>query len=420
MLCRRWRSGRLSNRRRRRRSLGGQGITMRCRVKCPLRAAAIAPAPEVRARGHGRRRRFPLLQPKPRRLGGHGQSGHAEAGAHTRPGPRLRRRRDAPATARARSRQGAAARDRCLPGGRERQRPRRPAGRPHQSNTATSFCSPALTTIPTTLPPARSTTAPASSSSSKPPGPLPQPTRPPDAAPRRRLRFCFFAAEEIGLLGSWSYVSRHAAELSRLRFMLNVDDIGRSDPGAESLHLVGCPELVPHFAAHAQAMHYPLTVHERLSTSSDHFPFVMHGIPAGTVENEASAGERQRSCGPRLGPHHRRYRRQSAPRDRPVGCRSHRASAAAPSRRPALARPPTPTRSRRSRIRRQRPPRRASPIRPLAPTLVRQRQQRMTGTWARYHDLPLDENRAACYYIYTLIFDLRHMATEAMVWSPRQ
>ncbi len=107
-------------------------------------------------------------------------------------------------------------------------------------------------------------------------------------APRRRLRFCFFAAEEIGLLGSWHYVSRHAATLSQLRFMLNVDDIGRSDPGAESLHLVGCPDLVPHFAAHAQAMHYPLTVHERLSTSSDHFPFVMHGIPAGMVENEAS------------------------------------------------------------------------------------------------------------------------------------
>ena len=222
-------------------------------------------------------------------------------------------------------------------------------------------------------------------------------------APRRRLRFCFFAAEEIGLLGSWSYVSRHAAELSRLRFMLNVDDIGRSDPGAESLHLVGCPDLVPHFTAHAQAMHYPLTVHERLSTSSDHFPFVMHGIPAGLVENEASPESASRSCGPRLGPHHRRYRRQGAPGDRPVGRRSHRTSAPAPSRRRALARPPTPTRSRRSRIRRQRPPRRASPIRPLATTLVRQRQQRMTGTWARYHDLPLDENRATCYYIYTLI-----------------
>ena len=52
-------------------------------------------------------------------------------------------------------------------------------------------------------------------------------------APRRRLRFCLFAAEEIGLLGSWSYVSRHAAELPQLCFMLNVDDIGRSDPGAE-------------------------------------------------------------------------------------------------------------------------------------------------------------------------------------------
>ena len=224
-------------------------------------------------------------------------------------------------------------------------------------------------------------------------------------APRRRLRFCFFAAEEIGLLGSWHYVSRHAADLSQLCFMLNVDDIGRSDPGAESLHLVGCPDLVPHLTAHAQAMHYPLTVHERLSTSSDHFPFVMHGIPAGTGGKRGITGERQRSGGPRLGPHHRRYRRQGAPRDRPIGRRSHRASAPAPRRGRTLARPPTPTRSRRSRIRRQRPPRRASPIRPLAPTLVHHYKRQLTRRRSRHQDLLPDGNRTARYYISHVYFE---------------
>ena len=203
-------------------------------------------------------------------------------------------------------------------------------------------------------------------------------------APRRRLRFCFFAAEEIGLLGSWSYVSRHAAELSQLCFMLNVDDIGRSDPGAESLHLVGCPDLVPHFSAHAQAMQYPLTVHERLSTSSDHFPFVMHGIPAGLVGKRGAAGQRQRPCGPGLGSHHCRHGRQGAPGDRPIGGGGHGPPAPAPGRGRALARPPTHPRSGRSRIRGQ-------------------RTHRLTSKRLRYHDLLLDENRTACYHICTLI-----------------
>src|SRR5206468_3494886 len=99
----------------------------------------------------------------------------------------------------------------------------------------------------------------------------------------RRLRFCFFAAEEIGLLGSWEYVRRHAAELDRVRFMLNLDTSGRGAPGSESLAVTTDTPLVSHFQNATAAMGYPIDVRERFSSSSDHFPFAMNGVPTGGI-----------------------------------------------------------------------------------------------------------------------------------------
>lgn len=99
----------------------------------------------------------------------------------------------------------------------------------------------------------------------------------------RTLRFCFFAAEEIGLLGSWEYVRVHAAELDRIRFMLNLDTTGRGLPGTEALVVNGTPELVPYFDEMSRAMGYGLEVRDRFSSSSDHFPFAMNGVPSGGI-----------------------------------------------------------------------------------------------------------------------------------------
>jgi Iap family predicted aminopeptidase len=99
----------------------------------------------------------------------------------------------------------------------------------------------------------------------------------------RTLRFCFFAAEEIGLLGSWEYVRRHAAELDRVRFMLNLDTTGRGAPGTEALVVTGLPELVPYFTAMSERMGYRLEVRDRFTSASDHFPFTMHGVPTSTI-----------------------------------------------------------------------------------------------------------------------------------------
>ncbi|HEX2032877.1 MAG TPA: M28 family peptidase [Chloroflexota bacterium] len=108
----------------------------------------------------------------------------------------------------------------------------------------------------------------------------------------RTLRFCFFGAEEIGLLGSWEYVRTHAAELDRVRFMLNLDTVGRGLPGTEALIVNAAPELVPYFTRMTEAMGYRMEVRDRFTSSSDHFPFVMSGVPAcgiGTTQLAASA-----------------------------------------------------------------------------------------------------------------------------------
>ncbi len=99
----------------------------------------------------------------------------------------------------------------------------------------------------------------------------------------RRLRFCFFAAEEIGLLGSWEYVRRHREELDRVRFMLNLDTSGRGFPGNEALVLTGIPELLPYYAGATEQMGYPVEVRNRFSSASDHFPFAMNGVPTGGI-----------------------------------------------------------------------------------------------------------------------------------------
>ncbi|HEU5315325.1 MAG TPA: M20/M25/M40 family metallo-hydrolase [Chloroflexota bacterium] len=106
----------------------------------------------------------------------------------------------------------------------------------------------------------------------------------------RRLRFCFFAAEEIGLLGSWEYVRRHQSELDAIAFMLNLDTSGRGAPGTESLAVTSDSSLVPYFQRVTDEMGYPIDVRERFSSASDHFPFAMNGVPtAGIGSTQTSA-----------------------------------------------------------------------------------------------------------------------------------
>ena len=104
------------------------------------------------------------------------------------------------------------------------------------------------------------------------------------------VRVVLFCGEEIGLLGSWEYVRRHEAELDNLRFMLNLDSVGRGRMGSEQLRLMGAEDLEAHFRGLADAMSYPLGVESKSSAYSDHFPFVVNRIPTGSLVSSESGG----------------------------------------------------------------------------------------------------------------------------------
>jgi len=107
----------------------------------------------------------------------------------------------------------------------------------------------------------------------------------------RTIRFVLFGAEEIGLLGSYEYIAHHRETLGQVRFMLNLDTTGRGQAGSESVIVSGIPELVPWFQSLAGTLDYRMEIHDRFTSSSDHFPFAMAGVPSanvGTTETAAS------------------------------------------------------------------------------------------------------------------------------------
>lgn len=95
---------------------------------------------------------------------------------------------------------------------------------------------------------------------------------------RRSVRFVAFAQEEQGCLGSTAYVGRHRPELSRHRFMVNLDVIGR--PGVVTCRLQGCPEGKDYFAGLFADMAEDIRMAMDLRPYSDHYPFMAAGIPS--------------------------------------------------------------------------------------------------------------------------------------------
>ena len=94
---------------------------------------------------------------------------------------------------------------------------------------------------------------------------------------KRRFRFILFAAEEIGLFGSRAYVEQHPDEMENIRFMLNFDSAGRA--GRQGFQLHGWPTLEPFFKGVADDLGVDLPIWQRVSPYSDHWPFLLQGIP---------------------------------------------------------------------------------------------------------------------------------------------
>lgn len=98
---------------------------------------------------------------------------------------------------------------------------------------------------------------------------------------KRTVRFIGFAAEEIGLLGSHQYARAHADELKKARFMLNCDTPSLGAPFGLAFHEY--PAAESYIATIAKEMKMPLILQNRNHAHSDHYPFILQGVPTAGV-----------------------------------------------------------------------------------------------------------------------------------------
>jgi aminopeptidase YwaD len=107
---------------------------------------------------------------------------------------------------------------------------------------------------------------------------------------KRPMKFLLFGSEEIGLFGSRAYVDQHSEEMERIRFMLNFDAAGRA--GRQGFNLCGHPELEPLFHEIADAIGVDIPIWQSVSPYSDHWPFLLKGVPTGRMGDPEEARRR--------------------------------------------------------------------------------------------------------------------------------
>ncbi len=104
---------------------------------------------------------------------------------------------------------------------------------------------------------------------------------------KRTIRFCCFAAEEVGLNGSTGYVlNRTNKELQKIKLMINTDTSGISAITGHGYAVCGPEELVQYLeqtlnnlGSFDRDWELPPVKHS-IHPYSDHWPFFMRGIPA--------------------------------------------------------------------------------------------------------------------------------------------
>ncbi|MDP2859618.1 MAG: M28 family peptidase, partial [Bacillota bacterium] len=100
---------------------------------------------------------------------------------------------------------------------------------------------------------------------------------------KRTVRFVCFAMEEIGLQGSTNYVRAHQDEMSRVRFMLNLDGAGNLD--SKDLAVQGSTELIPYLRKMVASFNEPSLVDNNVTVMTDCYPFFAAGVPSATCAN---------------------------------------------------------------------------------------------------------------------------------------
>lgn len=98
------------------------------------------------------------------------------------------------------------------------------------------------------------------------------------------VRFALWGVEEIGLIGSTHYAKQHAAELGHIRFYFNMDSAGAMHQQAVELNK--WPELEPLFRQWQKEMALDFLIRQSIHAHSDHYPFLLAGVPTGSIEPE--------------------------------------------------------------------------------------------------------------------------------------
>jgi Zn-dependent M28 family amino/carboxypeptidase len=95
------------------------------------------------------------------------------------------------------------------------------------------------------------------------------------------VRVALWGVEEIGLIGSTMYAREHANELDNIRFYLNMDSAGITNP--KDIILNQWPALVEVMKGWSEETALPFEVGQSLSAHSDHYPFMIAGVPTGSI-----------------------------------------------------------------------------------------------------------------------------------------
>jgi Zn-dependent M28 family amino/carboxypeptidase len=100
----------------------------------------------------------------------------------------------------------------------------------------------------------------------------------------RTVRFALWGIEEIGLIGSRTYVSQHPDALDPIRFYLNMDSAGAQNNNRDVV-LNEWPGLASLFERWSDEMALEYAVGQSVHAFSDHFPFFLQGVPTGGIQS---------------------------------------------------------------------------------------------------------------------------------------
>ena len=108
---------------------------------------------------------------------------------------------------------------------------------------------------------------------------------------KRGIRFICFGCEEIGVTGSTSYVADHLDQMKKTAIMVNLElgGLAYTDGMKHAAFTVyQPPEMKQWIEEFLKEVAYATSIRTGMSAASDHWPFVMQGVPAIYMHEEPS------------------------------------------------------------------------------------------------------------------------------------